>query len=91
MALYQSVADTIGNTPLVKVNNFEKAYGLEANVYAKLEYFNPAGSVKDRIARAIIDDAVASGKLKEGATSLSRHRAIRVSALHRMQPQKDSK
>ncbi|WP_448919363.1 cysteine synthase A [Eubacterium sp.] len=68
MALYQSVADTIGNTPLVKVNNFEKAYGLEANVYAKLEYFNPAGSVKDRIARAIIDDAVASGKLKEGAT-----------------------
>ena len=68
MALYQSVADTIGNTPLVKVNNFEKAYGLEANVYAKLEYFNPAGSVKDRIARAIIDDAVTSGKLKEGAT-----------------------
>lgn len=68
MALYQSVAETIGNTPLVKISNFEKAYGLEANVYAKLEYFNPAGSVKDRVAKAIIDDAVATGKLKEGAT-----------------------
>lgn len=65
MALYQSVADIIGNTPLVRVKNFEKAYGLEANIYAKLEYFNPAGSVKDRIAKAIIDDAVESGKLKE--------------------------
>ena len=51
MALYQSVADTIGNTPLVRIKNFEKANDLEANVYAKLEYFNPAGSVKDRIAR----------------------------------------
>lgn len=68
MALYQSVADTIGNTPLVRIKNFEKANELEANVYAKLEYFNPAGSVKDRIAKAIIDDAVATGKLKEGAT-----------------------
>ena len=68
MALYNSVAQTVGNTPLVRVNNFEKAYALEANVYAKLEYFNPAGSVKDRIAKAIIDDAVASGKLKEGST-----------------------
>ena len=58
MAIYQSVAETIGNTPLVKISNFEKAYGLEANVYAKLEYFNPAGSVKDRVAKAIIDDAV---------------------------------
>lgn len=68
MALYQSVADAIGNTPLVRIKNFEKANDLEANVYAKLEYFNPAGSVKDRIAKAIIDDAVATGKLKEGAT-----------------------
>ena len=68
MALYQSVSDTIGNTPLVRVKNFEKHYGLEANVFAKLEYFNPAGSVKDRIAKGIIDDAVATGKLKEGST-----------------------
>ena len=65
MALYQSVADIIGNTPLVHIKNFEKAYGLEANVYAKLEYFNPAGSVKDRIAKAIIDDAEAQGKLNK--------------------------
>ena len=64
MALYQSVADTIGGTPLVHIQNFEKAYGLAANIYAKLEYFNPAGSVKDRIAKAIIDDAAATGKLK---------------------------
>lgn len=63
MALYQSVADTIGHTPLVHIQNFEKAYALEANVFAKLEYFNPAGSVKDRIAKAIIDDAEATGKL----------------------------
>ena len=68
MALYQSVADTIGNTPLVRIKNFEKENNLDANIYAKLEYFNPAGSVKDRVGKAIIDDAVASGKLSEGAT-----------------------
>ena len=68
MALYESVAQTIGNTPLVRIKNFEKANELEANIYAKLEYFNPAGSVKDRIAKAIIDDAVATGKLKKGST-----------------------
>lgn len=68
MALYQSVADIIGNTPLVRVKNFEKEYGLEANIYAKLEYFNPAGSVKDRIGKGIIDDAEAQGKLKPGST-----------------------
>lgn len=68
MALYQSVSDIIGNTPLVRIKNFEKEYGLQANIYAKLEYFNPAGSVKDRIGKAIIDDAKAQGKLKPGAT-----------------------
>ena len=68
MALYESVAQTIGNTPLVRIKNFEKPNELEANIYAKLEYFNPAGSVKDRIAKAIIDDAVATGKLKKGST-----------------------
>lgn len=68
MALYQSVADIIGNTPLVRIQNFEKAYELDAKIYAKLEYFNPAGSVKDRIAKGIIDAAVADGTLKEGAT-----------------------
>lgn len=68
MALYKSVADIIGKTPLVHAENFEKHYGLPANIYVKLEYFNPAGSVKDRIAKAIIDDAEAQGKLKPGST-----------------------
>lgn len=68
MALYNSVAETIGNTPLVRIKNFEKAYGIDANIYAKLEYFNPAGSVKDRIGKGIIDDAEKSGKIKAGST-----------------------
>lgn len=68
MALYSSVAETIGNTPLVRIKNFEKAYGIDANLYAKLEYFNPAGSVKDRIGKGIIDDAEKSGKIKAGST-----------------------
>lgn len=68
MALYNSVAETIGNTPLVRIKNFEKAYGIDANLYAKLEYFNPAGSVKDRIGKGIIDDAERSGKIKAGST-----------------------
>lgn len=63
MALYNSVADIIGNTPLVRISNFEKAYDIEANIFAKLEYFNPAGSVKDRIGKGIIDSAIAEGKL----------------------------
>ena len=57
----------IGNTPLVEVTNVEKELGLEATILVKLEYFNPAGSVKDRIAKAMIEDAEARGLLKEGA------------------------
>lgn len=68
MALYNSVSQTIGNTPLVRIRNFEKDNDSLSNIYAKLEYFNPAGSVKDRIAKAIVDEAVESGKLKEGGT-----------------------
>lgn len=68
MSLFNSVAETVGNTPLVRIANFEKAHNLEANIFAKLEYFNPAGSVKDRIGKAIIDDAIATGKLVEGST-----------------------
>ncbi|MGN0458898.1 MAG: cysteine synthase A [Eubacterium sp.] len=68
MALYKSVSDIVGNTPLVRVSNFERAHEAKASIFAKLEYFNPAGSVKDRIAKGIIDDAIASGKLKEGST-----------------------
>ena len=68
MALYNSVSETIGNTPLVRIKNFEKENESKANIYAKLEYFNPAGSVKDRVAKAIIDNAASSGQLKPGAT-----------------------
>ena len=55
--VYKSAAELIGNTPLVEVTNIEKELGLEATVLVKLEYFNPAGSVKDRIAKAMIEDA----------------------------------
>ncbi len=67
MALYKSVLELVGNTPLVEATNFEKSNNLEATVLVKLEYFNPAGSVKDRIAKAIIEDAEAKGNLKEGS------------------------
>ena len=61
--IYQSADQLIGKTPLLELTNIEKKYGLKAKILAKLEYFNPAGSVKDRIAKAMIDDAEASGKL----------------------------
>lgn len=67
MALYKSILDLIGNTPLVELSRFSKANGINASILAKLEYFNPAGSVKDRIAKAIIEDAEKSGKLKPGS------------------------
>mgnify|MGYP002674785482 FL=1 len=66
--IFKSATEVIGNTPLVELTNFEKELGLEATVLAKLEYFNPAGSVKDRIAYAIIDEAEKSGKLLPGGT-----------------------
>ena len=68
MAVYKSMLELVGNTPLVEATNYEKANGLQAKILAKLEYFNPAGSVKDRIAKAMIEDAEKSGKLKKGAT-----------------------
>ena len=64
--IYKGTLGLIGNTPLVEVTNVEKELGLEAAVLVKLEYFNPAGSVKDRIAKAMIEDAEAKGALKEG-------------------------
>ena len=66
--IFKSATELIGNTPLVELTNFEKELGLEATVLAKLEYFNPAGSVKDRIAKAMIDEAEKSGKLLPGGT-----------------------
>ncbi|MCI7813739.1 MAG: cysteine synthase A [Lachnospiraceae bacterium] len=65
--IYKGTLGLIGNTPLVEVTNIEKELGLEATVLAKLEYFNPAGSVKDRIAKAMIEDAEEKGLLKEGS------------------------
>lgn len=65
--IYQGTLGLIGNTPLVEVVNIEKELGLEATVLVKLEYFNPAGSVKDRIAKAMIEDAEAKGQLKAGS------------------------
>ncbi len=64
MKTYQKITDLIGNTPLLELTNLEKKFGLEATLLAKLEYFNPAGSVKDRIAKAMVDDAEAKGLLK---------------------------
>ena len=65
--IYTSADQLIGKTPLLELTHLEKALGLKARVLAKLEYFNPAGSVKDRIAKSMIDDAEAEGKLKPGS------------------------
>ena len=65
--IYKGTLGLIGNTPLIEAINLEKAYNLEAKLLFKLEYFNPAGSVKDRIAKAMIEDAEAKGQLKEGS------------------------
>ena len=66
--IYTSADQLIGKTPLLELTRIEEELGLKARVFAKLEYFNPAGSVKDRIAKRMIEDAEASGKLKPGAT-----------------------
>ncbi len=68
MALYSSVAEAIGGTPLIALKNYTKKHALRAKLYAKVEAFNPAGSVKDRIALAMIEDAERTGRLRPGAT-----------------------
>ena len=65
--IYKNAAELVGNTPLLEVGNIEKDLGLEAKILVKLEYFNPAGSVKDRIAKSMIEDAESKGLLKEGS------------------------
>ncbi len=67
MKTFDRITDLIGGTPLLKLTNYIAANELGADIYAKLEYFNPAGSVKDRIAKAMIDDAEAKGVLKPGS------------------------
>ena len=65
--IYSKITDLIGNTPILELNGYREAYNIPARLLAKLEYFNPAGSVKDRVALSMIDDAEASGKLKKGS------------------------
>lgn len=66
--IYHSIDELIGNTPLLELQRYQKDHQLEATILAKLEYFNPAGSVKDRVAKAMMDDAEADGKLRPGTT-----------------------
>ena len=68
MAIYTSITQLIGKTPLLKLENYIKSEGLGAEILAKLEYFNPAGSVKDRIALGMVEDAETKGLIKPGAT-----------------------
>lgn len=67
MALYTSIEQLIGETPMLELKNLKKKYNLKADIFAKLEYLNPAGSVKDRVGKAMIEDAEKKGLLKEGA------------------------
>ena len=67
MNVYRSVSDLVGETPLLELKNYARKHGLKAKIFAKLEYLNPAGSVKDRIAKAMIEDAERRGVLKEGS------------------------
>ncbi|MBQ5973960.1 MAG: pyridoxal-phosphate dependent enzyme, partial [Oscillospiraceae bacterium] len=66
-AIYKTADQLVGGTPLLELTHLEKELGLKARILAKLEYFNPAGSVKDRIAKAMIDEAEASGRLRPGS------------------------
>ena len=68
MKIYNSILELVGSTPLIRLENIEKELGLEAKLFAKVEYFNPGGSVKDRVALAMIEDAEAKGLIKKGAT-----------------------
>ena len=77
MAVYTSIDQLIGNTPLLELSNIEKNLNLKAKVLVKLEYFNPAGSVKDRIAKAMLDDAEAAGKLNKDSVIIDLRAAIR--------------
>lgn len=82
--IYKSAADLIGNTPLVEVGHIEEKFGLKARVLVKLEYFNATGSVKDRVAKAMIEDAEGKGILKPGATIIeptSGNTGIRLAAI----------
>ena len=78
----KKLTDLVGNTPLLELSNYNASNGLKARVVAKLEYFNPAGSVKDRISLAMVEDAEAKGTLSPALLLLSRPVEIQVSAWH---------
>ena len=83
--IYNSLTELVGHTPLVRLTGYEKKLGLKAKLLAKVEYFNPIGSIKDRIVLRIIEDAEREGKIKPGVTTLieytSGNTGIAVSAL----------
>ena len=79
--IYTSADQLIGKTPLLELTHIEKAHDLKAKILAKLEYFNPAGSVKDRIAKAMIDDAEQKGLLREGSVIIEPPPATPASVL----------
>lgn len=66
--LYKNFGELVGNTPLLELQNLKKTIGINSNIYAKLEYFNPAGSIKDRIAKAMIEDAIKKGLINDDTT-----------------------
>ena len=76
--IYKSAEELIGRTPLLELSNIEKEYNLNAKIFAKLEYFNPAGSVKDRVAKAMIDDAEEKRILKQGSVIIEPTSGIQV-------------
>ena len=76
--IYTSVTELIGRTPLIELVNIEKKYDLKAKVVAKLELFNPAGSVKDRVARAMVEDAEKRVNSKRVQQSLNRHQVTQA-------------
>ena len=84
--IYESVAELIGGTPLLKANNFIKANDLKANILVKLEYLNPAGSVKDRIAKAMIEEAEKAGKITKDTVIIELPAATRASAWPALPP-----
>ncbi len=75
----KKLTDLVGNTPLMELSGYSEKYGLKQNIIAKLESSNPAGSVKDRVALSMIEDAEARGALKPGATIIERQAEIQVS------------
>ena len=89
MKICNNISQTIGNTPLVRFRSIEKAFGLEAKIYAKIESFNPAGSAKDRVALFMINDAEEKGLIQPGATIIeptSGNTGIGLSLIHISEP-----